>query len=148
MGELGEATSPARVFSPLVGAEVDLATGGDTRLPLIQDWEYAALVLSGTVEVDGLPLTTGPLLYLGTGRSDLRLHSDEPGRVLLIGGGPFGEQLVMWWNFIGRDHDDIVAAREDWMSGQRFGTVRGYAGDPLPAPPMPTTRLKSRGRQR
>jgi hypothetical protein len=54
----------------------------------------------------------------------------------------------MWWNFIGRDHDEIVAAREEWMNGNRFGTVRGYAGDPLPAPPMPTTRLKPRGRTR
>jgi redox-sensitive bicupin YhaK (pirin superfamily) len=147
MGELGHARSPAPVFSPLVGAEVVLAEGGGTRLPLIPDWEYAALVLSGRVEVDGLPLSAGPLLYLGSGRSDLGLSSDESGRVLLVGGEPFDEQIVMWWNFIGRDHDEIVAAREAWMSGQRFGTVRGYAGDPLPAPPMPTTRLKPRLRQ-
>jgi quercetin 2,3-dioxygenase len=147
MGELGEARSPARIFSPLVGAEAVLAAGADTRLPLIPDWEYAALVLSGTVEVDGLALSAGPLLYLGSGRSDLGLRSEESGRVLLIGGEPFDEQIVMWWNFIGRDHDEIVAARGEWMRGQRFGTVRGYAGDPLPAPAMPTVRLKPRGRQ-
>ena len=147
MGELGDAASPAQVFSPLVGAEAVLAEGADTRLPLMPDWEYAALVLSGTVEVDGLPLSVGPLLYLGSGRSGLGLRSGESGRLLLIGGEPFDEQIVMWWNFVGREHDEIVAAREDWMSGQRFGTVRGYAGDPLPAPPMPTTRLKPRGRQ-
>jgi redox-sensitive bicupin YhaK (pirin superfamily) len=148
MGELGDARSPAQIFSPLVGAEVAVEAGADTRLPLIPDWEYAALALSGTVEVDGLALSAGPLLYLGSGRSDLALRSEGSGRVLLIGGEPFDEQIIMWWNFIGRDHDEIVAAREDWMSGQRFGTVRGYAGDPLPAPPMPTTRLKPRGRQR
>jgi redox-sensitive bicupin YhaK (pirin superfamily) len=147
MGELGDARSPAQIFSPLVGAEVAVEAGADTRLPLIPDWEYAALALSGTVEVDGLALSAGPLLYLGSGRSDLALRSEGSGRVLLIGGEPFDEQIIMWWNFIGRDHDEIVAAREDWMSGQRFGTVRGYAGDPLPAPPMPTTRLKPRGRQ-
>jgi redox-sensitive bicupin YhaK (pirin superfamily) len=147
MGELGDAASPAQIFSPLVGAEAALARGTDTRLPLIPDWEYAALVLSGTVEVDSLPLSAGPLLYLGSGRSGLGLRSEEPGRVLLIGGEPFDEQIVMWWNFVGRDHDEIVAAREDWMSRQRFGTVRGYPGDPLPAPPMPTIRLKPRGGQ-
>jgi quercetin 2,3-dioxygenase len=147
MGELGDARSPARIFSPLVGAEAVLAEGSDTRLPLVPDWEYAALVLSGTVEVDGLALSVGPLLYLGSGRSDLGLRSAQSGRVLLIGGEPFDEQIVMWWNFIGRDHEEIVAAREDWMGGRRFGTVRGYAGNPLPAPPMPTTRLKPRGRQ-
>ena len=97
--------------------------------------------------MDGLPLSVGPLPYLGSGRSGLGLRSEESGRLLLIGGEPFDEQIVMWWNFVGREHEEIVAAREDWMSGQRFGTVRGYAGDPLPAPPMPTTRLKPRGRQ-
>jgi quercetin 2,3-dioxygenase len=148
MGELGDARSPARIFSSLVGAEAALGAGSDTRLPLVPDWEYAAMVLSGTVEVDGLALSAGPLLYLGSGRSDLGLRSEGSGRVLLMGGEPFDEQIVMWWNFIGRDHDEIVAAREDWMSGQRFGTVRGYAGNPLPAPPMPTTPLRPRGRLR
>ena len=148
MGELGDARSPAEIFSPLVGAEAVLGEGSDTRLPLIPDWEYAALVLSGSVDVDGMALSAGPLLYLGSGRSDLGLRSDKSGRVLLIGGDPFDEQIVMWWNFIGRDHDEIVAAREDWMGGQRFGRVRGYAGNPLPAPPMPTTPLRPRGRLR
>jgi hypothetical protein len=50
----------------------------------------------------------------------------------------------MWWNFVGRDHDEIVRDREDWMAGDRFGKVAGFAGDPLPAPPMPVTRLLPR----
>jgi quercetin 2,3-dioxygenase len=148
MGELGGAASPARVYSPLVGVEADLAAGADTRVPLHPDWEYAALGLSGTVEVDGLALSTGPLLYLGSGRSDLALRADQGGRVLVIGGEPFEEHIVMWWNFIGRDHDEIVAAREEWMHGDRFGTVHGYPGNPLPAPPMPSTQLRPRGRIR
>ena len=86
MGELGGATAPARVYSPLVGVEVDLAAGGYTRVPLHTDWEYAALALSGTVEVDGLALSTVLLLYLGLGRSGLALRADQGGRVLLIGG--------------------------------------------------------------
>ncbi len=148
MGELGSVESPAVVHSALVGAEVDLRADADSRLPLEPDWEYAALALSGVVSVDGLALSPGPLLYLGSGRSDLSLAADQPGRVLLIGGEPFDEQIVMWWNFVARDHDEIVEARDEWMNGRRFGTVRGYRGDPLPAPPMPTTRLKPRGRQR
>jgi len=149
MGELGGAASPADVYSPLVGADAVLQPGADTRLPLRPDWEYAALILSGTVDVDGLGLAPGPLLYLGTGRSDLPVRAEHAARLLLIGGEPFDEHIVMWWNFVGRDHDDIVAAREDWMRGDpRFGTVRGYPGDPLPAPPLPTVRLKPRGRHR
>jgi redox-sensitive bicupin YhaK (pirin superfamily) len=149
MGELGGYASPARVYSPLVGAEAVLAPGADTRLPLRPDWEYAALTLAGEAEVDGLTLAPGPLLYLGLGRTELALRAAPASRLLLVGGEPFAEHLVMWWNFVGRDHDDIVAAREQWMAGDpRFGTVHGHPGPPLAAPPMPSTRLKPRGRQR
>ena len=46
--------------------------------------------------------------------------------MLVLGGEPFGEEVVMWWNFIGRSHDDVVAAREAWEAGpERFGSVAG-----------------------
>jgi redox-sensitive bicupin YhaK (pirin superfamily) len=145
-GELGDAVSPARVYSPLVGADVALDSGADTRLPLRPDFEYAALGLTGSVDVDGVVLRPGPLLYLGSGRSELGLRSGEGGRVLLLGGEPFEERIVMWWNFVGASHDEIVQAREDWMAGRRFGAVQGFGGDRLPAPPMPAATLKPRGR--
>lgn len=75
-------------------------------------------------------------------------ESDGTARLVLLGGPPFGEEIVMWWNFLGRSHDDIVQAREDWMKGTRFGEVHGYEGDPLPAPELPHVPLKPRGRVR
>lgn len=149
MGELSGYASPARVYSPLVGAEAALEPGADARVPLRPEWEYAVLTLAGESTVDGLALAPGPLLYLGLGRSELALRADRAARLLLIGGAPFEEHLVMWWNFVGRDHEDIVAAREQWMAADpRFGAVPGHPGPALPAPPMPTTRLKPRGRHR
>jgi hypothetical protein len=68
--------------------------------------------------------------------------------VLLLGGEPFEEQIVMWWNFVGRSHDDIVAAREAWEAGRGFGTVTGFNGDTLHAPALPATQLRPRGRTR
>ncbi|WP_455432403.1 pirin family protein [Thermocatellispora tengchongensis] len=53
MGELGGVASPARVYSPLVGAEIALDPGTRTRLPLEASFEYAALTLEGTAEVEG-----------------------------------------------------------------------------------------------
>ncbi len=53
----------------------------------------------------------------------------------------------MWWNFVGRSHDEIVAFREAWESGsERFGTVEGYVGETqrIPAPPLPNARIKAR----
>jgi redox-sensitive bicupin YhaK (pirin superfamily) len=149
MGELAGATSPARCHTPLVGAEVALAAGTSADLPLREDWEYALLALDGAAEVDGASLKPGPLLYLGSGRSSVRLSAGPAAKLLLLGGEPFEERLVMWWNFVAREHDEIVQMRADWASRTpRFGEVRGYDGPPLPAPPMPLTRLVPRGRVR
>jgi redox-sensitive bicupin YhaK (pirin superfamily) len=148
MGEMAGRTSPARVYTPLVCVDATLAAGSRTRLPLRPDFEYAVLMLSGTAEVDGDDLDQGPLLYLGAGRTELAIAATGPARLLLLGGEPFEEQLVMWWNFVGRSHDDIVQARDDWQAGVGFGSVEGFEGDRLPAPELPGTRLRPRGRER
>ena len=69
--------------------------------------------------------------------------------MLLLGGEPFEEQIVMWWYLFGVYHEDIVEARADWAAAaDRFGTVHGYDGDRLAAPVLPATTLKPRGRHR
>jgi quercetin 2,3-dioxygenase len=150
MGSLAGATSPARCYTPLVGAEITLTA--DARLPLRPDFEYAVLALDGAVAVDGVEVKPGPLLYVGEGRTSVSFTVPSPARVLLLGGEPFGERIVMWWNFVARDHEEIVAARAGWdgveNAGGRFGTVHGYDGPPMPAPPMPISRLVPRGRVR
>jgi hypothetical protein len=148
MGELGGAASPAKCYTPLVGAEISLAAGSDGQVPLRADFEYAVLALDGAATVDGAPLKPGPLLYLGDGRTSLRLRAGSAARLILIGGEPFAERLVMWWNFVARDHDEIVEARAEWAAGSGFGQVQGYDGPAIAAPPMPITRLVARGRVR
>jgi redox-sensitive bicupin YhaK (pirin superfamily) len=149
MGSLPGATSPAECHTPLVGAEITLTAGAEARLPLDPAYEYAVLALDGAPTVDDAGVQPGPLLYLGAGRSSVRLAAGSAARLLLLGGEPFDERLVMWWNFVARDHDEIVQMRADWADRTpRFGTVRGYDGPPLPAPPMPITRLVPRGRVR
>ncbi|GAA3394827.1 pirin family protein [Cryptosporangium minutisporangium] len=145
MGTLEDATSPARTYTPLVGAEVLIGGDGGT-LALRPDFEYAVLAFEDGPVVDGEPVPAGGLVYLGTGRTELPLTG--AGRTLVLGGEPFEEQIVMWWNFVGRSHDDIVAARADWEAGRGFGTVTGFDGAPLHAPELPTTPLKPRGRTR
>lgn len=88
------------------------------------------------------------MLYLGCGRTELPLRADVDSGLMLLGGEPFEERIVMWWNFVARSNEDIVQAREDWMKGSRFGTVHGYDGAPLAAPELPPVPLKPRGRVR
>ena len=151
-GGLHGRVSPARAYTPLFSAQVRIdAAGASTRVPLEPDFEYAVLSLTredaGGIDVDGQALPYGPLLYLGTGRHDLDLRGTAGACALVIGGEPFAEEMIMWWNFIGRSHDEIVAAREDWTAGRRFGRV-DHEGEPLPAPALPMTPLMPRGRTR
>ena len=56
--------------------------------------------------------------------------------MLLIGGLPFPEKVLMWWNFVARTPEEIAGAREDWEQRRRFGDVKAYQGSRLNAPSL------------
>ena len=147
MGELAAVTSPVTTYTPLVGADLELCAGKAT-LGLNRNFEHAIMVLEGQAKVNSLRLPAAQMLYLRPGREWINLSAEADTRLLLLGGEPFAEELVMWWNFIGRTHEEIVAAREDWEAGsERFGRVDGHDDQPIPAPPMPQVRIKPRRRR-
>ncbi|GAA4985790.1 pirin family protein [Yinghuangia aomiensis] len=148
MGEFDGASSPGTAYTPLAGADLTLAAGADVRIPLNRDFEYAAIANEPGAVVDGVALPVGSLLYLGCGRGDLHLRADAAANVVLIGGEPFDEEIVMWWNFVARTHDEIAEGRRQWQADERFGTVHGYHAPRLDAPSLPATPLKPRGRAR
>lgn len=148
LGTLDGATSPGTAYTPIVGADLALRGGAEARLPMDPDFEYAVLSMSGEAEVDGVPVLPGSMLYLGCGRTELPLRAKSDAGLMLLGGEPFEEEILMWWNFVGRTQDEITRAREEWMNGDGFGSVRGYDGAPLPAPELPPVPLKPRGRVR
>jgi quercetin 2,3-dioxygenase len=142
--------SPVHTFTPLLGAQIDLVSGAAVVLDLDPAFEHGVLAGDGSVAVDGIVLSPGALAYHGCGRSSVTVTNAGAGitRILLLGGMPFTEELVMWWNFVGRSHQDIVTYRELWQRhDERFGAVDGYhgAGSRLPAPPLPNVTLRPRG---
>ena len=155
VGSLAGSGTDATVFSRLVGAEITAPAGTTVRIPLDTAFEHGLLVDAGDVTVAGTPVPLSHLGYLAPGRDELEVvvGAEGPARLVLLGGEPLGEQIMMWWNFIGRSHDDVVAARARWqaevIAGEephgRFGTVEGYDGSALPAPELPTVRLRPRG---
>ncbi len=123
VGALGGSLSPARRDTEHMGADVAL-NGGSTIVPLDPTHEHAIVVTIGTVTVEGERVTPGHLLYLGAGRDELALSSSAKSRLLLLGGLPFEERLLMWWNFVARTRDEIDAAYDDWAADSgRFGSV-------------------------
>ena len=153
-------SSPVPTFTPLLGAELVLAAGADVTLDVDPGFEHGVLVDRGTVSLAGTPLAPRrprATVAAGRGAPGPGATGDEPARVMLLGGPPFGEDIVMWWNFVGRSHDEIVAFRAAWEAGsERFGSVEGYVGRDgrrdddarLPAPALPHATIRPRGNPR
>ena len=154
LGSLADQRSPVPTFTPLVGAQLDLPAGGRVELALDRDFEHGLLIDDGDLTVDGETAPADALAFLpvGTRRISLRARSDA--RALLIGGRPLGEPVIMWWNFIGRTHDEVVRFRRQWQEHVEDGVDDGPFGAipqglaPLPAPVMPNVRLRERGETR
>jgi redox-sensitive bicupin YhaK (pirin superfamily) len=149
LGSLAGETSSVRTFTPLLGAELTLDPGAEVALDVDPGFEHGVLVDAGPVLLGETELARAELGYVAPGGDRLALgnHSDRPARVVVLGGPPFEEQIVMWWNFVARSHDEIVAFREAWEGrADRFGSVQGYVGrtDRIPAPLMPNVRIKPR----
>jgi quercetin 2,3-dioxygenase len=133
VGEFDGVTSPARHDTPLVGLDIALEPGS-TEWPLRADFEYALIVLEGAVQLGEQVVEPGQLAYLGEGRDELGLRVREPSRALLLGGEPFEEPLLMWWNFVARTREEIEAAYAHWQNGG-FGRVASPL-ERIPAPPL------------
>ncbi len=168
LGSLGvggeRLTSPARTYTPLVGAQLDVPAGVSVDLEIEPGFEHALLVDAGEATLAGEPVPKDTLGYLAPGPDRLTVAAgDAPLRAVLIGGEPFEEDIIMWWNFVGRTHEEIERAREDWMAQmvdgddgetayapgagrRRFGEVHGYGSGPLRAPALPDVRLRPRTR--
>ena len=147
LGELGGVRSPVHTFTPLLGAQVDLAPGGVVELAVDPAFEHGVLLDHGEVRAGGTALGVADLWYQSPGHDVVRLTngSGGPARMLLLGGIPFTEELVMWWNFVGRSHEEIVGYRRQWeQHDERFGSVSGYPGRRLAAPPLPNSTLLPR----
>jgi redox-sensitive bicupin YhaK (pirin superfamily) len=141
LGSLAGAESPARTFSGIVGAQIAAARDTSGTIPLQPGHEHVIFVAAGSAIVAETVLRPGQLLYLSAGRDQVPVAAAEGSRLFLLGGVPLGESLLMWWNFVARTPEEIAAAVADWRAG-RFGTVGGYAGEPMPAPPLEAARLR------
>ncbi|WP_309131253.1 pirin family protein [Brevibacterium sp.] len=158
LGELAGSQSPVSTYSPLVGAEIRLGPGATVNLPVDDRFEHGVLVDSGDVTVEDVALPVNALGYIGVGLNEIRIsnRAEVDARIVLLGGTPFEEEIVMWWNFVGRSHDEISLFRQEWQDeSPRFGEVIGYVGSGgpgrnsagmsrLPAPELPEVRIRAR----
>ncbi|WP_285731950.1 pirin family protein [Nocardiopsis sp. ATB16-24] len=159
LGSLLGSRSPVRTHTPLVGAEIGLEPGRTLDLSVDPGFEHGLLVDTGeAVTLEGVHVPKDAVGYTGVDNRTLRIANggDGPARLVFLGGAPFTEEVLMWWNFLGRSMEEIRRYRQEWQDhGERFGRVEGYVGhggpgrnregmDRLPAPELPPVRIRPR----
>ncbi len=148
-------TSPVKTHTELSGAELRLAPGAEIEIVVPEHHEHGVLLDSGSLEVNGHQLEARELGYVRAGGRCLRLKAgNEPVLALVIGGEPLNEDILMWWNFVGRSHEEVLAFRAQWQaeigaepgdaSEDRFGPFPPNTPAALPAPALPTVKLRPR----
>lgn len=144
VGEFMNAKAPTTHFSELVGVELVLAPG-EYLIELKPEFEHGFLLAAGDATVSGQALELSSLEYLPTGNLSAAISTEQGATLMLVGGVPFPEKILMWWNFIGRSQEDIVSARNSWNSrDERFGEFEDKIGGWIPAPELPGVRLQAR----
>jgi redox-sensitive bicupin YhaK (pirin superfamily) len=122
IGSIGGAESSARHDTELIG--IELALRNSATVPLRDDFEYALVVLQGTLYLGDSALSPGQLGYLNAGRDEVTIEVTDHARAMLLGGVPFEEEILMWWNFVARTHEEVDAAYRSWEQDDgRFGSV-------------------------
>jgi redox-sensitive bicupin YhaK (pirin superfamily) len=122
-GRLEDAVSPVSTFSPLTYLDVTLSPGARMALPVDAAHALALYVAEGTVSVGGTDVTRGVLAHLDDGLPLLPLHSEGGARLLVLGGTPLPEPLVIWWNFVVDSVAEGRARHAEWEAG-RFPSLR------------------------
>lgn len=137
-GRHGGRVAPTRLHSPLLGLDLHMPADGAVDIALDPGFEYGLSVLDGAVVIGSERFAINELAFLGSGLDRATLHFAPGSRALLLGGAPFGEEILMWWNFVGRSKEEITRATHDWESGSaRFGSIAGPGERRLAAPPLP-----------
>lgn len=137
-GTYEDRMAPTRVHSPLLGLDIESDTSGTVNLALDPTFEYGLLPLTGEVGIGNERFLADEFAYLGAGRSSLQLDLVDGSKVLLLGGQPFAQPVLMWWNFVGSTKAGIAEAQHHWESGDaRFGPVGDGSAPRLSPPPLP-----------
>lgn len=135
-GAMLGAQAPTNVYSPVVALDIQANNQAVLELPLNPQFEYGLLVLQGRAQLAQTALDVGMLMYVGYGHQELSLQLPPDARLLLIGGEPFAEEVLIWWNFVARSKAEIYEASQQWQSLQRFKEVSGTRLPRIAAPPV------------
>ncbi len=122
-GQYGDASAPARTFTPMNVWDIRLKAGHRVSFELTSGHTAALLVLHGAIRIeDRHKVRAAELAVMEPDGTHLEFYVDEDTTLLLLGGEPFNEPIVGYGPFVMNTQEEIARAIDDYNSGH-FGQI-------------------------
>ena len=123
-GNFGDATGPARTFTPINIWDVCLARGKTATFDVPEEHTLSVLVLSGTVEINGREIVReAQTAIFGRDGGGITVETNGDAKLLVLTGEPIDEPVVAHGPFVMNTVGEIKQAMLDFQSG-KFGAIR------------------------
>ena len=122
-GNYGNASGPARTFTPMNVWDLHLKAGHRIALDLPEGHTTALFVLRGSLRIDDKhTVRAAELAVMEREGSQLAFDVTDDAIVLLLNGAPLNEPIVGHGPFVMNTREEIIQAINDFNSG-RFGQI-------------------------
>ena len=122
-GNYGNASGPARTFTPMNVWDLHLKAGHRIALDLPEGHTTALFVLRGSLRIDDKhTVRAAELAVMEREGSQLAFDVTDDAIVLLLNGAPLNEPIVGHGPFVMNTREEIIQAFNDFNSG-RFGQI-------------------------
>lgn len=120
-GEYNGHTGPAETFTPVNMMNAKLKAGGKAEFSFPAHFNTAALVIEGSITVNGEEKVTADhfVLFKNEGET-FSIEAQENSTVLIISGEPINEPIYPHGPFVMNSREEIMQAFEDFNTG-KFG---------------------------
>ena len=121
-GNLFGATGPAKTWSPIVAAVLEVADNGSVAFDLPMHFNGMLLVVEGTAEVNGNAAPNDHLVVFKNDGERVEVRSTSGATLLLLSGEPLNEPIAAYGPFLMNTHEELEQAFRDVAAG-KFGRL-------------------------
>jgi redox-sensitive bicupin YhaK (pirin superfamily) len=121
-GELFGTKGPAKTWSPIIAAVLDVAANGSVEFDLPALHNSMLLVVEGSAEVNGEEAPNDHLVVFKNDGERVEVRSTSGATLLLLSGEPLNEPIAAYGPFLMNTHEELEQAFRDVAAG-KFGRL-------------------------
>ena len=123
VGELAAHRSPVHVYSPMFFYDLKMKAGQKFSHAVPKSQEAAIYSVRGSYKVNEQKVNPHNMTVFQLGES-IEFSALEDLHCVIIGGEPFSEERLLWWNLVSTSADKIETAKKAWAE-KTFPMVPG-----------------------